>query len=114
MHIDLQSILDITGFAAGPYFCEFADFGDHICLFSSATIVNGGDQLTAVITFLLIPICLSDDRKNHWANPGNAIPKSLWKRILLTNSFIAHQIIRLQIAFVYFNGFTSKLGGRMA
>jgi len=32
----------------------------------SATIIDGGDQIASILTFLLIPICFLDNRKNHW------------------------------------------------
>ena len=33
---------------------------------NAATIVEGGDQITANLTFFLIPITILDGRKNHW------------------------------------------------
>jgi antimicrobial peptide system SdpB family protein len=33
---------------------------------TSAITVDGGDQVTAVLTFLLLPIALTDKRKWHW------------------------------------------------
>lgn len=34
--------------------------------FNSAVLVDGGDQILNVLTFLLIPITLLDNRINHW------------------------------------------------
>lgn len=35
-------------------------------VFYGVTIVEGGDQITAIICLLIIPICLFDKRINHW------------------------------------------------
>lgn len=70
-------------------------------LFSSA--IDGGDQIASNITLLLIPVCLFDNRKNHWdikkkhsASPINLIPIS----------FIF--LIRLQVAIIYFHSAVGK------
>ncbi|MEF9479282.1 hypothetical protein OWR28_17450 [Chryseobacterium sp. 1B4] len=34
--------------------------------FHSSAIIDGGDQIGSILTLLLIPICLFDNRKNHW------------------------------------------------
>lgn len=34
---------------------------------TSAYIIDGGDQIASILTFLLIPICLLDRRKWHWS-----------------------------------------------
>jgi antimicrobial peptide system SdpB family protein len=34
--------------------------------FTGSLIVEGGDQVMSILTFLLIPITLLDKRKNHW------------------------------------------------
>ena len=31
-----------------------------------SSIIDGGDQIAAILSFLLLPLCLSDPRKNHW------------------------------------------------
>ncbi len=69
---------------------------------ASSFIIEGGDQITQIITFLLIPICLNDNRSNHWdvyttKNSFDAI------------SFFALLLIKVQIALLYFDSTISKL-----
>ncbi len=42
-------------------------------LSSSMTLANGGDHFAQVGTLLLIPICIQDKRKWHWARPTLAL-----------------------------------------
>jgi len=70
---------------------------------SCATIVDGGDQIASVLTLLLIPLCLLDPRVNHWnANDRDMSPG---KRLF---AYFTFQVIRLQIAFIYFQACVSK------
>ena len=64
---------------------------------SSAAIVDGGDQISTILTFLLIPFGLLDGRKFHWLQAST-------KSFKTTNLFlnVVWNIIRLQIAVVYF------------
>jgi antimicrobial peptide system SdpB family protein len=62
---------------------------------TSATIVDGGDQITAVLTFLLIPITLLDDRRNHWVNDST---RSVYRNFI---AFFIFFFIELQVAVVY-------------
>jgi antimicrobial peptide system SdpB family protein len=68
----------------------------------SAAIIDGGDQIAAIISFLLIPVCLFDNRKNHWYK------KIKQPRIgnLISICFI--YIIRLQVAIIYFHAAVGK------
>ncbi len=67
-------------------------------------IVDGGDQLTAVLTLLLVPIGLLDSRPFHWSVPPRLNPtvKSI--------ACIALVVCQVQIAAVYFHSSLAKLG----
>lgn len=75
-------------------------------LFASSTIFDGGDQITLVLTALLLPVALLDARPWHWLSPvepENSRPSRLvaWSAIFM---------IRVQVAAVYFVSGISKLG----
>lgn len=74
---------------------------------NAATLIEGGDQVMTNLSFLLIPICLSDPRKNHWSTSElNNI--HLWEeRKLMANFF--YFVIRLQVAFIYFHAALGKM-----
>lgn len=65
------------------------------CFLNASTLVDGGDQITAVIAFLLIPITLMDNRTNHWSKE---VIKSKYKNFAAYCIFV---VIELQMAIVY-------------
>lgn len=71
-------------------------------IFRSATILEGGDQLTMILTFLLIPLTLCDSRRNHWSGTPSST----------THYFVANvswQLMRLQIALLYYQSGVEKI-----
>lgn len=69
----------------------------------AGAIVEGGDQIAAVITFLLIPVTLLDSRKSHWSAPtDNNLIKNYTARLFLL-------IIGFQMAVIYFHAAVEKL-----
>lgn len=78
-------------------------------LFVSALTLDGGEQVGAVLTFLLLPITITDPRKWHWKRDDNSIDisdKQLSMRIISHVSIIA---IRFQVAILYFHATIAKL-----
>jgi antimicrobial peptide system SdpB family protein len=76
----------------------------HISLCNSVLEIDGGDQIAANLSLILIPICIFDSRKNHWQKvPTNKRP--------LTNLFtnIIFILILLQVSVVYFHAGAGKL-----
>ncbi len=74
-------------------------------VFHSMLIIEGGDQISLVISILLIPICLTDNRYNGWKqNKDLKIPK-----ILLLNTNIIMFLISLQVSLLYFNAGIAKI-----
>lgn len=73
--------------------------------FSAATIIEGGDQLTAILTLLLVPVTLLDPRTNHWqappSQPGQAY-RNFTARVLL-------DLVKLQMAVLYLHAGIDKL-----
>jgi antimicrobial peptide system SdpB family protein len=73
-------------------------------LYASLIVVDGGDQIAAIITLLLIPISFCDNRKNTWDNKEKSNNK--------TSNFISNSIliiIQLQIAVIYLNSGVAKI-----
>jgi len=72
----------------------------------SAEVVNGGDQLAAVLTFFMLPITLTDPRQWHWqVLDSNFIPTP--SRALM--GWWSLWVIRIQVCLVYFHAAAGKL-----
>jgi antimicrobial peptide system SdpB family protein len=76
-------------------------------VFYSMLIVEGGDQINIILTFLLIPICILDKRRNGWINILNDSKKK--KTLLSINSMYALLFIKIQMAILYLNAGISKM-----
>lgn len=74
---------------------------------SSAIVLDGGDQISEILTLFLIPICLCDPRKWHWQN---FVPKTYTEGQKIGNLIAGStlMIIRLQVAFIYFHAGVGK------
>lgn len=95
-------LVTLTGFY--PAFTCILHWWVSFSFISTATIVDGGDQVASVLTLLLIPICLLDKRKNHWHQ--NQFTHSNTQKII---AFSTLQVIKIQVAFIYFQACVSKL-----
>lgn len=78
----------------------------HISICNSFLIVEGGDQIASNLCLLLIPICLFDNRINHWdiSKPNiSEIRKSL-------NVFfnVYYFLIIIQVAVIYLHASVGK------
>ncbi|WP_020602882.1 sporulation-delaying protein SdpB family protein [Spirosoma spitsbergense] len=77
-------------------------------LMSTAILVDGGDQVTLVLSFLLLPLALTDPRTWHWsATPiveSTSVGFQLRKLIALTS----YTLLRLQVALIYFEACVGK------
>lgn len=71
---------------------------------TSSIIIEGGDQISAILTFLLIPVTLTDNRINHWHNQRKSNRQK-------TKMFIwsIYFIISIQISVIYFHAAIAKL-----
>lgn len=75
---------------------------------ASALVVDGGDQVAAVLTLLLIPIALADDRAWHWSEPTTPVMNGNGLHRKLLAAF-GHGLLRLQVAGIYFHASVAKL-----
>lgn len=68
--------------------------------------VDGGDQISAVLTLLLIPVGVTDPRNSHWQrSPHDDEPA--WQVRLASTALI---LCRIQVAAVYLHAAVGKLG----
>lgn len=76
-------------------------------VFYTMLITDGGDQINLILTFLILPICLLDKRKNGWyVNSGD---ESVSNQFLLFNASLAIVFIKIQMAVLYFNASVAKM-----
>lgn len=72
----------------------------------SAITLDGGDQVTGVITLLLLPIALTDGRRWHWSpSPAGTDARGILKKLVAASAFL---VIRLQVAGIYLHSFIGK------
>jgi antimicrobial peptide system SdpB family protein len=70
----------------------------------TGTLVDGGDQITAVLSLLLLPVCLTDPRVWHWQAPPQKASQA--GKVIARSALL---IVRLQVAVVYFHAAVAKL-----
>ncbi len=74
----------------------------------SALVLDGGDHVAAVLSFLLVPLALTDPRRWHWSAPPppQAEPRDEAQRLVAHS---AHLATRLQMAGIYLHAAVGKL-----
>jgi len=77
-------------------------------LIANATLQDGGDQVTGVLTLLLLPICLTDGRRWHWQRP----PETREPDTKAVVARVALLLIQVQVAVLYLQASMAKLGVR--
>lgn len=75
---------------------------------ASCVVVEGGDQVAAIVTLLLIPVTLTDPRKFHWSTAPTEVIH-LWRKVSGLIALSAFMVIRIQVAAIYFVASVSKL-----
>lgn len=75
---------------------------------TAAITLDGGEQVSSVITFLLIPITLTDHRKWHWTKLKEDEHKqcNIYIKALC---IISYWFIRVQIAILYLHSTVAKV-----
>lgn len=74
---------------------------------SSAVAIEGGDQVTGILTLLLLPVALCDDRTWHWSKRAPRAPDERERlRRLVAKTFLG--LVRLQVAGIYLHAAIAK------
>jgi antimicrobial peptide system SdpB family protein len=76
-------------------------------LIANATLQDGGDQITAVLTLLLVPICLTDSRVWHWRPAAPATPSPGAGQVVARVTLL---LVQIQVAVLYLHASIAKLG----
>jgi antimicrobial peptide system SdpB family protein len=76
---------------------------------NSATILDGGDHIALILSALLLPISITDNRKWHWELPNQGTnPNTIYGiRYLIAKSSLL--FIRIQVSVIYLNSAAAKL-----
>lgn len=77
-----------------------------LSLQTSGLILDGGDQINAILTGFLIPIALLDKRKNHWHSTKKNV--SFHRKIIAHFCFLT---ISIQMSYLYLNAAMEKAYG---
>lgn len=96
-------ILTIVIFGFYPKITGVFHWWISFSFFNSCLIVEGGDQILSILTFLLIPITVLDNRKNHWQKSIKQSTLSL----NIGNSILF--IIKIQASVIYLQASLDKL-----
>ncbi len=76
-----------------------------VSISSAIVLPDGGDAVAQIVTLLLIPICIADDRKWQWK-----IPKCHSSSFIKGVSWAFHWGIKIQISYIYLNSAIAKIG----
>lgn len=80
---------------------------------NSSTLIDGGDQIAAILTLLLLPITLTDGRRWHWSALPRPVTTALHPRtttaVYAVVAVSAFWVLRLQVAGIYFHSGIAKL-----
>lgn len=72
-------------------------------------LVDGGDQVTAILALLLLPVTLADGRRWHWTASPRAAPGGGGSELLRLVALSSLWMIRLQVAGIYFHAAVGKM-----
>ncbi|MBD99272.1 MAG: hypothetical protein CMO34_05460 [Verrucomicrobia bacterium] len=78
-------------------------FWINFSFYNSAILLDGGDQIATILSFLIIPLALFDKRRNHWDTIKFQSP--LTKLI----GHITFIMISIQVSFIYLNTAIEKI-----
>lgn len=71
--------------------------------YNSAILLDGGDQIATILTFLILPLAVFDKRSNHWYSVK--IQSTISKLI----GHITFIIISMQVSYIYLNTAIEKI-----
>ncbi len=78
-------------------------------LVSSALLMDGGDQLASTLTFIMLPLTLTDGRRWHW-QAAPRWPETVRGNLAAGLGAATLWALRVQVAVVYLNAAAAKWG----
>ncbi len=82
----------------------------HFSFLMALSSPDGGDQIAAILTFLIIPIALTDPRKWHWLNPPSGTQfVTTNRKALIAVAVVFLACIKIQASVIYFQAGVAKL-----
>jgi antimicrobial peptide system SdpB family protein len=75
---------------------------------ASAILIEGGDQIAAVLTLLLLPVTVTDSRRWHWQSLTQTPAISGWNAAARLSAWSSFLAIRLQVAGIYLHAAVAK------
>lgn len=76
---------------------------------NSATVLDGGDHIAAIISLLLVPLTLTDSRRSHWQRFETLDDFNMPFQMQSIVAQTTIVIIKVQIAIIYLNAAVSKI-----
>lgn len=73
--------------------------------YADCSNIDGGDHLANVLSFLLIPICLADNRVWHWKNSTTLVVREIPNLI----AWVVGLVVRIQVCMIYFQAGVGKI-----
>ncbi|HEX8631086.1 MAG TPA: sporulation-delaying protein SdpB family protein [Catenuloplanes sp.] len=99
------AVLVVTASGWRPRLTGVAHWYVSWSLIVNVTVIDGGDQVTAVLTLLLIPVTLTDPRRWHWERPRRRATGA--SRVV---AYAALLLVQAQVAGLYLHASVAKLG----
>lgn len=99
-------IVVITGYL--PALTGFLHCWVSFSFMNSAILVDGGDHITSILTFLLLPITVTDSRRNHWAPFSKNSSQTILYKFRYIIALPAYWVIRIQVSVVYLHAAIAK------
>ncbi|PTL77927.1 sporulation-delaying protein SdpB family protein [Vitiosangium sp. GDMCC 1.1324] len=90
-----------------PRFTGLVHWWVSFSLANNAVLVDGGDQIAMILSFLLIPVTLTDGRAWHWQAPLER-PLELGEKLRRLVARSCFGLIMLQVAGIYFHAAVGK------
>lgn len=99
--------LSVLGFVVTGYFPKVtAILHWWVAMSVNTGLINtdGGAQVAAVLSFLMVPLMMMDPRSNHWHKP-----RQQKRDFFKIATFFNLQVLKIQVAVIYFDAAVSKL-----
>lgn len=103
------AILVVVASGWRPRYTALAHWWVSFSLHSSALTVDGGDQVASVLTFLLLPLALTDNRRWHWQTVPVVSASSMTETARRLTGLTTLVALRVQVSIIYFHAAVAKL-----